>query len=284
MPREEEAQLAALVGLGDREALALLVAAHQRFVRKIARRYRHCGLPMEDLVAEGCVGILQAARRFDPSHGTRFVTYAVWWIRKSILSALGEKTRIVRLPEGQVRRILQRHRSAPSASRGGAVEPARRGSLSLFPLSAHESPAGPSWTREMSLSEAATGTDGRTPLDWLQTADPSVEQELIRADGARKLRAALERLTSQEQEVLTLRFGLDGRPILTLRELGRRLGLSNERVRQIEMHAKKRLAFLLRGGDGTRRVSPSSGAPGPPARPGRGSGRSRRAASAPGIA
>src|SRR5262245_63074158 len=102
MAREEEAHLAALVRLGDRDALARLVAGNLRFVRKVARRYRHCGLPLEDLVAEGCVGIVQAARRFDPSRGNRFVTYAVWWIRKSILSALGEKTRIVRLPEGQV--------------------------------------------------------------------------------------------------------------------------------------------------------------------------------------
>jgi RNA polymerase primary sigma factor len=287
LPREQEAHLAALVRLGDREALALLVAANMRFVKKVARRYRHCGLPMEDLVAEGCLGILQAAGRFDPSHGTRFVTYAVWWIRKAILIALGERSRLVRLPEGQTLRILEHRRSVPSPSRGRTVAPARHGSRIFHPPAPGDAPA---WGREMSLEEAASAAGGRTPLDWLRAADPSVEQELIRADRTRSLRGALERLTSQEREVLALRFGLDDRPVLTLRELGRRMDLSNEGVRQIEMHAKRRLALLLRSGESGRRlpagpcVAPdSSGAPARPARPGRGSGRSRRAASAPAI-
>lgn len=279
MPREEEARLAARARLGDREALALLIAANLRFVHKVARRYRHCGLPLEDLVAEGCVGIVQAARRFDPGHGTRFVTYAVWWIRKAILSSLGEKTRLVRVPEGQVRRILQRHRSAPPPSRDRTVASSRRGSQSPLPPASHEYLV---WAREMSLSEAAAGTGSRTPLDWLEAADPSAEQQLIEEDRARKLRVALGRLTSQEQEILSLRFGLDDRPVLTLRQLGRRLSLSNERVRQIEMHARKRLAFLLRANEAVGRAVPRD-VLAPPARPGQGSERSRRAVSAPGI-
>lgn len=274
----EEARLAALVRLGDQEALALLVASHLRFVHKIARRYRYTGVPLEDLVAEGCVGIVQAARRFDPEYGVRFATYAVWWIRKAILASLGEKARLVRIPEGQVRRILQRLRSTPSPSRSRTVASVRQGSRCHIPPVPHE---GLVWVREMSLSEAAAGTYSWTPLDWLEAADPSAEQELIRADRARKLRVALGRLTSQEQEVLSLRFGLDDRPVLTLRELGRRLGLSNERVRQIEIRARKRLAFLLKDDQRVRRAF--SDAPARPARPDRGSGRSRRAVSAPGI-
>jgi RNA polymerase primary sigma factor len=281
MPREMEAHLAALVRLGDSEALALLVAANLRFVKKIAQRYRYCGLPMEDLVSEGCLGIVQAASRFDPARGTRFVTYAVWWIRKAILTALGDKSRLVRLPEGQTRRILEHQRNTPTPSRGRTVAPVRHGSRIFHPPAPYEATLR---AREMSLDEAASGTEGRTPLDWLSVTDPSAEQELIRTDRARTLRRALERLTRQEQEVLALRFGLDDRPVLTLRELGNQMGLSNEGVRQIEIQARKRLAFLLRADESAKGMrAGASGALAPPARPDRGNVRSRRAVSAPGI-
>ncbi len=106
----------------------------------------------------------------------------------------------------------------------------------------------------MSLSEAAPGTETLTPLEWLTSSDPSAEQELLREDRSRRLRRALERLGAMERHVLTLRFGLDDQPVMTLREIGDRFGLSNEGIRQIEMRAKKRLCYLLRADDGTARI------------------------------
>jgi len=167
--------------------------------------------------------------------------------------AIGDRSRLVRLPEGQIRRIHQRRRATQSGAPARTVGPIRRFAPSDAPT---PFPLGGATLepRELSLSEITAGTHGRTPLDWLPSRDPSAEQVLIRADRSRKLRGAMERLSRQEREVLALRFGLDDRPTLTLREVGRRLTLSNERIRQIELRAKSRLAVYLRS---VERATPS---------------------------
>jgi len=255
----------AAVLLGEARSAAScerLVEGNLGFVVRVANEYRGMGVPFEDLLAEGNLGLFEAARRYDSGSGAKFITYAVWWIRKRILQALDEQSSLVRLPchhrkrmreirlaEDALRRELGRdpHREEISRRLGrdgvsSAVEarglPAAAVGIERV-LSRHR--------RVVSLDRDAEGQDG--PMrGWsgrLAGSNRRADEDLIHGETIDRLVDAVDRLPPAERSVIRSRFGLDAEAARTLREIGREMGLSRERVRQIECRAKERLRRLL---------------------------------------
>ncbi len=216
------------------------------YVLKVAADYRGLGVPFEELVNEGNVGLVEAARRFDPGHGVKFATYAIWWIRKTILKSLDDHSRTVRLPSYQATRarrvreterglrdLLGRYPDREELSRALALSLPVLDRLLLLDR----------W--ELSL-ETTVGEEGRARLlERVPDLAPTPEQVLIRRELSERVRDALGLLPSQERQVLALRYGLDDGPRLSLEQAGKRLGLSRERIRQIQVRATQRLRRLL---------------------------------------
>jgi RNA polymerase primary sigma factor len=211
---DEERLLVVDVKAGDRHALERLVRANLPFVLKVAKEYRGRGVAFEDLVAEGNLGLLEAAPRYEPARGTRFVTYAMWWIRKRMLCALDLQARTVRVP-GQFW-------SCRSKAPGKRPQP---------------------------LIEVRLGPDGTPIVERLRDFSAlDAERDLVHREALHRVRSAVASLNDQERRVLDHRFGLQGEAPLTLRETGEQLRLSRERVRQLEQRAIARLKRALHHG------------------------------------
>jgi RNA polymerase primary sigma factor len=247
LSREDEAGLARRAREGSGRALNDLVEANLGFVVKIAHEYRDMGLPFEDLLNEGNLGLIRAARRFDSARGTKFITFAVWWIRKSILAALSQNAGLVRIPDHhrrRLRRIRQTEQSlvrelGRSPRREEVAEALAHGPAEMDAALLHD-------LKGRSLGEAV-GRDRDTPLSELladETASTG-EEDYLRREATELVAEALHELDPRQRRVLEYRFGLSGGPALVLREAGRRLGLSRERVRQIEVSATRRLRRIL---------------------------------------
>ncbi len=240
---EKEKELGQLIRKGDQAALNRMVEANLRFVVSYAKRYRGMGLSFIDLIHEGNLGLIEAAKRFDPERNVKFISYAVWWIRQAIFNALSEHARVFRLPpkmSGQVSRVEKtRDRLAAELLRSPTTEEvARETELSEAEVEQLLRVAGD----DLSLS-TAVGEDGSLELgDTLeQETIPGVEGELIRASFEEQIRRILDELDDKERDVIRMRFGLDGEEPRTLQEIGASLGLSRERIRQIESKAKEKL-------------------------------------------
>lgn len=257
----------ALVGGAQRPAGAGWVESHRRRIFWIAREYRHFGVPMEDLLAEGTVGLLEAASRFDPARGVKFTSYAVWWIRKRICEVALSQAALIRVPRYRLRHLAQlraaeREFTAEFGRRPSSEEISRRSGLPedevwlLLGLSRKEIPLGTPAGGESGISIEETLAERR--LD-------GPDDTLLREDRLALLARVFVRLPRREGEILSLRFGLGGRPARTLAEVGGRLGLSRERVRQVESRALDHLRRLLaderepeRGSARTRRLASSA--------------------------
>jgi RNA polymerase primary sigma factor len=240
---EEERAVAQRAAAGDQEAQRRLVEANLRFVVSYAKRYRGLGVPLLDLVHEGNLGLMEAARRFDPGRNVKFITYAVWWVRQAIMHALSEQVRAFTLPQ----------KLSGVASRFGRevadTEIADDLSISESDVEALARIG----SSDVSLSEhvGRGDSEGSELGDLLeQHAIEDVEHELIHRAAATRVREALHDLDEKEREVVTLRFGLDrdGEP-RTLQEIGDVLGVSRERIRQIESRAKDKLRRSKRAGE-----------------------------------
>ena len=208
--REDEIVLVERARRGASDATDQLLRQHIAFVIRVAMEFRGRGVPFEDLINEGCVGLLKAIRRFDPVNGARFMTYASFWIRKAILDALSDQTRTVRVPR------YQREQKHPIP-------------------------------KELRLDEPVASENGRTFGEGL--ADPRTPHagaSMIERETLARLRDEVRRLSARERAVLASRFGLLGEPAMTLLEVGERLSLSRERVRQIECAALARLRTCMR--------------------------------------
>jgi RNA polymerase primary sigma factor len=224
-----------------------LVTSHLGFVVKIANEYRNLGLPLEDLVNEGNVGLVEAAQRFSPERGASFISYAVWWIRKSILSAITRNANVVHVPEYQAKkarhvwntgrfltRSLGREAGREEISRALDVPVAQVDQLLLVR------------PHKVSLEDKVGQDRDTTLLDQLpdhRSVNP--EEEIIRRGDRMRLRQALRRLSGRELSIIIHRYGLDGGRARTLREIAQSLGMSRERVRQVETVARRRLRKLL---------------------------------------
>ena len=243
LPAEQEKDLGRRIREGDQEALDRLVEANLRFVVHYAKRYRGLGLSYMDLIHEGSLGLIEAAKRFDPERNVKFISYAVWWVRQAIFHALSEHARVFRLPQklsGQVSRLeTAREKLKSELERAPTTEElAERTAFSKDEVERLLLAAGD----DVSLS-TAVGDDGNLELgDTLeQDTVPSVEVEMIRTSFERRIQDMVGGLDEKEREVIRMRFGLDGDEPKTLQEIGETMGLSRERIRQIESRAKEKL-------------------------------------------
>jgi RNA polymerase primary sigma factor len=251
---EQERELAVRIQQGDEAALRRLVEANLRFVVSYAKRYRGFGVGFLDLIHEGNLGLMEAARRFDPSRKVKFISYAVWWVRQSLLHILSDQSRIISVPAklsgpasklGRHRAALstQLERSPTTQELADDLDISEADAHALLQISGDE----------MSLSDRVGGREQghqREVGDLLeQVMMPPVEDELVHQAVVDQLRKAVAELGPKERDVMRLRFGLTGGEALTLQQVGDRLKLSRERVRQIEARAKEKLrrSSLLQG-------------------------------------
>jgi len=247
LTREAEQAVAGHATAGGGDAFQELVTANLGFVVKLASEYRHLGLPFEDLLNEGNVGLMEAARRFDPAHGAKFITYATWWIRKSMLKAVSRNSTIVHVPEYQLRqarqvRVASRMLARDLGRDADREEISREMRLSVARV---DTLLMRTW-RDRSLDEKVGEDQDTTLLDTLaddRSVDP--EEEMIRLENRGRLRRALRTLGRRPRLVLIDRFGLEGGGRQTLKEIGDRLGMSREGVRQMVNQAMKRLRRVM---------------------------------------
>jgi RNA polymerase primary sigma factor len=245
---DEEIELARRIKKGDQRALEKLTKANLRFVVSVAKQYQNQGLSLGDLINEGNLGLIKAAKRFDETRGFKFISYAVWWIRQSILQALAEQSRIVRLPLNRVgalnkigkafSTLEQEFEREPSAS-----ELAEELDMSLYEVSDTLKISG----RPLSMDAPfAQGEDNRL-LDVIQDErQPAPDNELMKESLSREVERALSTLSEREAEVIRLYFGLGREHSLTLEEIGEKFKLTRERVRQIKEKAIRRLRHASR--------------------------------------
>jgi RNA polymerase primary sigma factor len=248
LTQEAEIELARRIKKGDQKALEKLTKANLRFVVSVAKQYQNQGLSLGDLINEGNLGLIKAAKRFDETRGFKFISYAVWWIRQSILQALAEQSRIVRLPLNRVgalnkigkafSTLEQEFEREPSAS-----ELAEELDMSLFEVADTLKISG----RHVSMDAPfVQGEDSRL-LDVIQDErTPMPDHELMRESLSKEVERALNTLTEREAEVIRLYFGLGREHSLTLEEIGEKFQLTRERVRQIKEKAIRRLRHATR--------------------------------------
>ena len=239
---EEEVELAQRIKKGDKEALEKLTKANLRFVVSVAKQYQNQGLSLPDLINEGNLGLIKAAEKFDETRGFKFISYAVWWIRQSILQALAEQSRIVRLPLNQVgslnkinkafARFEQEHERTPSAD-----ELATELELPKEKVTDTLRVAG----RHISVDAPFADGEDNSLLDVLVNTDsPNADRGLINESLATEVERALEILTERERDIIRYFFGI-GCSEMTLEEIGEKFDLTRERVRQIKEKAIRKL-------------------------------------------
>ena len=246
---EEEVELAQRIKKGDQEALEKLTKANLRFVVSVAKQYQNQGLSLPDLINEGNLGLIKAAEKFDETRGFKFISYAVWWIRQSILQALAEQSRIVRLPLNQVgslnkikkafSRFEQEHERTPSAE-----ELANELELPKEKVTDTLRVAG----RHISVDAPFADGEDNSLLDVLVNTDsPNADRGLINESLATEVERALEILTERERDIIRYFFGI-GCSEMTLEEIGEKFDLTRERVRQIKEKAIRKLRQSSRSG------------------------------------
>ena len=247
----DEAELALRIREGDEKALETMVHANLRFVVVVAKQYQNQGLALSDLISEGNIGLMKAARRFDEKKGFKFISYAVWWIRQAILHALAEQARLIRLPVNKIeelRRIERaiKKREAESAQAGDAPGDGLDEERS-YANGRH--PAMPEWaSTPLSLDAPVGDQDAYTLMDRLRDQDSKMPDEELQEELLRtEVRRAVSSLTDRESEVLNLYFGLNVDRPYTLEEIGVQFGLTRERIRQIKQKAINKLRHTRHG-------------------------------------
>jgi len=249
LAREDEAELAKLIRAGDRAALDRLVAANLRFVVSIAKRYRNRGVSLADLVNEGNVGLIRAAERFDEGKGVRFVSYAVWWIRQAILQAIAEQSNIVRVPASRAATHSQVARSSRRLRQEFGREPTAEELAAELELPIKDvREALTSRQGYVSLDAPVQGSDDASLAEFIPDKDGADADERTQREALKNaLDSSLTALPDREQLVLRLYFGLDDGEPRTLEEIGKELGVTRERVRQLKERALSRLRHGARG-------------------------------------
>ena len=245
---DEEVTLAQRIKEGDQFALEKLTKANLRFVVSVAKQYQNQGLSLGDLINEGNLGLIKAAKRFDETRGFKFISYAVWWIRQSILQALAEQSRIVRLPLNRVGSLNKISKSFSELEQKFEREPSPEEIAEVLELTTSEvvdtlKISG----RHVSVDAPFVQGEENRLLDVLENEDEESPDTGLMNDSLRKeVQRALSTLTKREADVITLYFGLNGEHSLTLEEIGEKFNLTRERVRQIKEKALSRLRHVSR--------------------------------------
>ncbi|MCP4574177.1 MAG: RNA polymerase sigma factor RpoD/SigA [bacterium] len=243
LQREEEVELARQVHAGDDDALACLVRANLRFVVSVAKRYTGQGLMLSDLINEGNLGLLKAARRFDEKRGYRFISYAVWWIRQSIMQSLLDKSRTIRLPQNQTALLIKISRTRSMLQNEGNPNPNPRQIAERLDLDeADVVHALRSDRTELALDDTGCENTDRPLSEVLKDDEQAPPDSAVLERGLREdVRLCLAVLNDRERQVVIQYFGLSFEEAQTLQVIGERLGLTRERIRQIKEKALAKL-------------------------------------------
>jgi RNA polymerase primary sigma factor len=245
---DEEVILAQKIREGDQLSLERLTKANLRFVVSVAKQYQNQGLSLGDLINEGNLGLIKAAQRFDETRGFKFISYAVWWIRQSILQALAEQSRIVRLPLNRVGSLNKISKTFSDLEQKFEREPSPEELAAVLEISAAEvvdtlKISG----RHVSMDAPFVQGEENSLLDVLENDGEDKPDSGLITDSLRKeVQRALSTLTQREADVITLYFGLNGEHAMTLEEIGEKFNLTRERVRQIKEKAIRRLRHTSR--------------------------------------
>ncbi|NJM26948.1 MAG: RNA polymerase sigma factor RpoD/SigA [Bacteroidia bacterium] len=240
---DEEVKLAQCIHDGDQFALEKLVSANLRFVVSVAKQYQNNGLSLGDLINEGNVGLIKAASRFDETRGFKFISYAVWWIRQSIMQALAEQSRVVRLPLNRVGALNKINRTFSHLEQQYQREPSVEELAQVLETSPDEiSDTIQVGARQISMNAPFVQGEENGLLDVLEDeTEVTPDSELIHDSLRQEIRRSLTMLTEREADVISLYFGLNGQKSMTLEEIGHRFNLTRERVRQIKEKGIRRL-------------------------------------------
>ena len=239
---DEEVELAQKIKKGDRRALERLTRANLRFVVSVAKQYQNQGLSLHDLINEGNVGLIKAAEKFDETRGFKFISYAVWWIRQSILQAIAEQSRIVRLPLNQVGSVNKINRELNKFEQEHERRPSVNEIADRIDLPEDKiEEAMKANNRHVSMDAPFVDGEDNSLLDVLADNDmPMADKALVQESLRKEIDRAIELLNDREQKVVRAFFGI-GSPEMTLEEIGEKYNLTRERVRQIKEKAIRRL-------------------------------------------
>jgi len=245
---DQEVELAKRIKEGDQIALKKLTKANLRFVVSVAKQYQNQGLSLGDLINEGNLGLIKAAQRFDETRGFKFISYAVWWIRQSILQALAEQSRIVRLPLNRVGSLNKISKTFSELEQKYEREPSPEELADVLQVSTAEVVDTMKISgRHVSMDAPFVQGEENSLLDVLANdSEETPDQSLMTDSLRREVQRALSTLTQREADVITLYFGLNGEQVMTLEETGDKFGLTRERVRQIKEKAIRRLRHTSR--------------------------------------
>ena len=244
---EEEVILAQKIREGDQAALERLTKANLRFVVSVAKQYQNQGLGLPDLINEGNLGLIKAAQRFDETKGFKFISYAVWWIRQSILQAIAEQSRIVRLPLNQVGSLSKISKAFSKLEQEYEREPSPEELADMLETTVEKiSDTLSNSGRHVSMDAPFVQGEENTLLDVQENKDPDTDSNLINESLSEEIRRSLSTLTDREREIVVLFFGLSTSQPLSLEEIGEKFNLTRERVRQIKDKALQRLRHTSR--------------------------------------
>jgi len=245
---EEEIELTRRIKKADQEAMKKLIKANLRFVVSVANKYQNQGLPLSDLINEGNIGLIKAAKRFDETRGFKFISYAVWWIRQSILQALAEQSRVVRLPMNKVGVLNKIGKAYGKLEQEFDREPSSNEIAQKLDMTPYEvSQTLKISARHISLDAPLSEGQDNKLLDVIQDEEqPSADNSLDKESMKIEIERALGTLSEREAEVIKLHFGLGNNRPITLEEIGEKFKLTRERVRQIKEKALRRLRHTSR--------------------------------------
>jgi RNA polymerase primary sigma factor len=242
LTREEEYKLGKEIQKGNKKALEKLVLSNLKFVVTIANRYKISGIPMVDLINQGNVGLLEAAKRFDPDKGVKFISYAVWWIRQSIIQSLAEQSGTVKLPIKQASILYKINGAIETLTKELGREPKSNEIAEYLNISEEDIENILRVSRNyLSLEAPIKDGEDRSFIDFLESNKQDVEDSIIHKTLADSLKEIINELPEREKQIVIWRFGLNGEAPKTLEEIGLTLSISRERVRQVEARALSKL-------------------------------------------
>ena len=242
LTRDEERVLGLKIAEGDTASLQILVQRNLKYVVSVVNKYRGCGLSLQDLIEEGNIGLIQAAKRFDPAHKVKFITYAVWWIKQTIMNSLAEQSGTVKLPVKQAGKVFKGAKCFNDLAQTLGREPtqAEVAQRQGIPIKVYENNMR-AYRTHISLDTPLKKGEDTTYLELLEKQDTvPYDEQIMKKELEARVDQLLLDLPEREKKILRMRFGFDEES-KTLEEIGKKIGLSRERVRQIEKRAKEKL-------------------------------------------